>query len=44
MTSNPVVRAAAVQIAPDLNSCAGTLKKVLDTMDEAASEGVDLIV
>ncbi len=44
MASNPVVRAAAVQIAPDLTSCAGTLKKVLDAMDEAASKGVDLIV
>jgi len=44
MASKHVVRAAAVQISPDLTSCQGTLEKVLNAMDEAASKGVDLIV
>ncbi len=44
MASNNVVRAAAVQISPDLTSCKGTLEKVLNAMDEAASKGVGLIV
>ncbi len=39
-----VVRAAAVQLAPDLESAQGTLVKVLDAMDEAASQGVQLMV
>ncbi|GGB85555.1 aliphatic nitrilase [Marinobacterium zhoushanense] len=44
MTDNRVVRAAAVQIAPDLRSANGTLANVLNAMDEAASKGVELIV
>ncbi len=44
MTDNRVVRAAAVQIAPDLRSANGTLASVLNAMDEAASKGVELIV
>lgn len=44
MTNNKVVRAAAVQIAPDLKSADGTLVNVLNAMDEAASKGVELIV
>jgi len=39
-----VVRAAAVQIAPDLTSADGTLAKVLQTLDDAAARGVQLIV
>lgn len=44
MNPNQVVRAAAVQIAPDLQSADGTLAIVLNAMDEAASKGVELIV
>ena len=39
-----VVRAAAVQIAPDLDSADGTLAKVLQTIADAAARGVQLIV
>lgn len=39
-----VVRAAAVQIAPDLTSRAGTLEKVLNAIGEAADKGAGLIV
>lgn len=42
--SNPTVRAAAVQIAPDLTSRAGTLTRVLNAIAEAAGKGADLIV
>ncbi|SON57115.1 Aliphatic nitrilase [Hartmannibacter diazotrophicus] len=38
------VRVAAVQIAPDLKSLAGTEAKVLDAIDEAAGKGAELIV
>ena len=44
MTQSKTVRAAAVQIAPDLESATGTLKRVLDAIDEAAAKGVELIV
>ncbi len=44
MTQPKTVRAAAVQIAPDLESAAGTLARVLDAIDEAAAKGVELIV
>ncbi|WP_420390703.1 Nit6803 family nitrilase [Marinobacter sp.] len=44
MNDTKVVRAAAVQIAPDLRSGDGTLAKVLNAMDEAAAKGVELIV
>jgi|TARA_R110001583_G_scaffold25657_4_gene92768 aliphatic nitrilase len=39
-----MVRAAAVQIAPDLRSVNGTLTKVLNAMEDAAAQGVELIV
>lgn len=42
--SSQLVRAAAAQIAPDLRSDRGTLHRVLETIDEAASHGVELIV
>jgi nitrilase len=44
MPAKRIVRAAAVQIAPDLQSCAGTLEKVCASIDEAARQGVQLIV
>lgn len=44
MTQTKTVRAAAVQIAPDLESASGTLARVLDAIDEAAAKGVELIV
>ncbi len=39
-----VVRAAAVQIAPDLDSPRCTIERVLAAIDEAAGKGVNLIV
>jgi aliphatic nitrilase len=38
------VRAAAVQIAPDLSSRAGTVERVLNAIAEAAEKGAELIV
>ncbi|MGD1934183.1 MAG: Nit6803 family nitrilase [Candidatus Phaeomarinobacter sp.] len=38
------IRAAAVQIAPDLSGCAGTLQRALNAIDEAAGKGADFIV
>lgn len=38
------IKAAAIQIAPDLNSLAGTVAKVLSAVDEAADQGVQLCV
>jgi nitrilase len=38
------VRAAAAQIAPDLDSVDGTTNKVLEAIDRAAAQGVQLIV
>jgi len=38
------VRAAAVQIAPDLASRAGTVERVLNAIAEAADKGAELIV
>jgi nitrilase len=38
------VRAAAVQIAPDLTSRAGTVERVLNAIAEAADKGAELIV
>lgn len=38
------IRAAAVQIAPSLDSRAETLARVLDAIDEAAGNGADLVV
>lgn len=40
----PVVRAAAVQIAPDLASRAGTVERVLNAIAEAAEKGAEFIV
>lgn len=44
MATNKSVRAAAVQIAPDLESADGTLAKVLKAIDEAAARGAQLVV
>ncbi|AEI77266.1 aliphatic nitrilase NitA [Cupriavidus necator N-1] len=44
MLQKRIVRAAAVQIAPDLESGEGTLAKVCEAIDEAAGKGVQLIV
>ncbi|SAL67769.1 Nitrilase/cyanide hydratase and apolipoprotein N-acyltransferase [Caballeronia udeis] len=44
MPDKRIVRAAAVQIAPDLERPGGTLEKVLETIDNAARQGVQLIV
>ncbi|TNE95275.1 MAG: Nit6803 family nitriliase [Gammaproteobacteria bacterium] len=45
MTHTPqTVRAAAVQLSPDLERAGGTVVKVLNTIDEAAANGVQLIV
>lgn len=44
MTGTTIVRAAAAQLSPDLESVGGTLVKVLDAIDEAASKGAELIV
>ena len=39
-----IVKAAAVQIAPDLTSREKTLARVLDAIDEAAGNGAELVV
>jgi nitrilase len=44
MSTPTKVRAAAVQIAPDLTSREGTLASVVSTINEAAEKGVELIV
>ncbi|QTL04442.1 Nit6803 family nitriliase [Aquabacter sp. L1I39] len=44
MKDTATVRAAAVQIAPDLTSRAGTMDKVLNAIAEAAGKGVELLV
>ncbi|MEY8877115.1 MAG: Nit6803 family nitrilase, partial [Leptothrix sp. (in: b-proteobacteria)] len=44
MSKPKLIRAAAVQIAPDLTSAAGTLDRVCSAIDEAASKGVALMV
>ncbi|AMM18310.1 aliphatic nitrilase [Burkholderia sp. PAMC 28687] len=44
MPDKRIVRAAAVQISPDLERPGGTLEKVLATIDDAARQGVQLIV
>jgi len=44
MTSSRIVRAAAVQIAPDFDAPGGTLAKVCAAIDEAAAKGVQIIV
>ncbi|WGS51834.1 Nit6803 family nitriliase [Paraburkholderia sp. D15] len=44
MPGKRVVRAAAVQIAPDFERAGGTLDKVCEAIGKAAREGVQLIV
>lgn len=44
MAEKVVVRAAAIQIAPDLDSAGGTLERVLAAIDEAAGKGARLAV
>ena len=44
MSRQRIIKAAAVQLSPVLNEAEGTLHKVLDAMDEAARQGVQLIV
>ena len=44
MTSARTVRAAAVQLAPDLESAEGTVERVCDTIDAAAADGAQLVV
>ena len=44
MPPKPVIRAAAVQIAPDLTSRAGTMERVLNAVTEAADKGAEFIV
>ncbi|VVD77260.1 Nit6803 family nitrilase [Pandoraea terrigena] len=44
MSTKRIVRAAAVQVAPDLTSGAGTLVKVCEAIESAARDGVQLIV
>jgi len=43
-TTRKMVRAAAVQIAPDLDSADGTLAKVLQAIADAARQGAELVV
>ncbi len=38
------IRAAAVQIAPDLTNGTGTVDRVCDAIDRAAAQGVELAV
>ena len=42
--ANRTIRAAAVQIAPDLSGRAGTIERVLNAIAEAAEKGAELIV
>jgi nitrilase len=44
MASDPPIRVAAVQIAPDLDTAGGTVLKVLAAIDEAAKRGARLVV
>src|ERR1700729_2507320 len=44
MAKKQKVRAAAVQIAPDLTSGAATLDRVIAAIDEAAGKGAEFIV
>ncbi|MEA3129269.1 MAG: nitrilase, partial [Paraburkholderia sp.] len=44
MSDKRIVRAAAVQIAPDFERSGGTLEKVCEAIEKAAREGVQLIV
>ena len=42
MSENRIVRAAAVQIAPDLDRPEGTLERVLNAIDEAAAPAMPM--
>ena len=44
MTAPRIVRAAAVQIAPDFDAVDGTLNKVCEAIDAAAAKGVQVMV
>src|ERR1700738_965695 len=44
MTAAPIIRVAAVQIAPDLETSSGTLERVLAAIGEAAGKGARLAV
>jgi nitrilase len=44
MAEKALIRVAAVQIAPDLDTCSGTLAKVLAALTEAAGKGARLVV
>src|ERR1700738_143743 len=44
MTAAPIIRVAAVQIAPDLETSSGTLERVLAAIGEAAGKGARLVV
>lgn len=44
MSSNRIVRAAAVQIAPDFDRPDGTMDRVCSAIDEAAARGAGLVV
>ncbi len=44
MASDPPIRVAAVQIAPDLDTAGGTVSKVLAAIDEAAQRSARLVV
>jgi nitrilase len=44
MASDPPIRVAAVQIAPDLDTAGGTVSKVLAAIDEATEKGARLVV
>jgi len=44
VTTQKVVRAAAVQLSPVLYSCEGTLAKVCGAIAEAATKGAELVV
>ncbi|MFJ5489157.1 nitrilase-related carbon-nitrogen hydrolase, partial [Hansschlegelia beijingensis] len=44
MAEKRIVRAAAVQIAPDLEQPGGTLDRVLAALAEAAGKGAEFVV
>ncbi|MBV9630031.1 MAG: Nit6803 family nitriliase [Xanthobacteraceae bacterium] len=44
MASDPPIRVAAVQIAPDLDTADGTVSKVLAAISDAAEKGARLVV
>jgi nitrilase len=44
MTSARIVRAAAVQLAPDLESAEGTVERVCEAIDAAAADRAQLVV